>query len=410
MPRVSNWPRTIDRSCYRVVLAGFFWLPLSYYLVTSYGDIARFFYWLILLPCLLALPLWLRHFHFLDRHILVFIIPVTYLALSTFWVADDLFDPARGQWYYCKRLLFLIALLLAAWRIGRQEDFLKRYLYKCFVVVGMTSAALALWFYQPGAEYLGDWARLSGISVHHDINVSATLFGLNMLFCAYGVIYWKRSWLAVIAPSMLLSLAALLLSQSKIPLLCAIVAVAWLLLHGWRNSYRWRLAILLMSAVLVMVAAAFLVYFQRIPFLDRTESYSIRMELWRSAIEQARPVWLFGHGVGSEASTWLQGKPYYSHAHNFILDTYLYGGLIGALLVAGQCFYTARVGIRRALRDHTDLPLAIWFVTGSLFLLTNGQQPLVKVHHIWFFYWIPAALILTRRDSPDSKIVAGKTG
>ena len=392
----ANWPRRIDRSCYWLALTGFFVVPLSFYLADSYGDIARYFYLLILLPCVVASPIWLRQDRFGDIHFLVYIIPVIYLTLSTLWVADGFFDPDRGLWYYQKRLLLLLALFIAARRISQGPDYLLRYLFKGVVVVGLISAALALWHYQPDAEQSGNWARLTGVSVHQDINVTATLFGLCMLFAAFGAIYWNKNWLWVIVPGMTFCLSAILLSQSKIALLCALVSILTLLLYRVRHSQKWRITLIASGVLMVLLAVAFLVYFQRVPFLDRTISYSVRLQLWQSALEQARPVWLFGHGVGSEVSTWLRGKPYHSHAHNFVVDSYLYGGLVGALLVAGQCLYTGILGWRLAKVERQLRPLAIWFSLGSLFLLTNGQQPLVKVHHIWFFYWIPASLILCR--------------
>jgi O-antigen ligase len=92
------------------------------------------------------------------------------------------------------------------------------------------------------------------------------------------------------------------------------------------------------------------------------------------------------------------GRAYHSHAHNFIVDAMRYGGLIGALLLTVQVTFVAAKGLILVRHNSSLLPLVAWFYLGVFFLLTNGQQPLVKPHHIWFFYWLPLVLIVGKTN------------
>lgn len=391
----ATWKNRLDTACSRTVFAGLLLMTAGYLFFPDYGGVARVFYLLVLLPAMIALPLWLRGDSLRPPGPwLVYLVPPAYLALSTLWVGAGDMDPERSIWYYQKPLLFLAFLLLAVRTALGRFPSLPRWLLLAFPPVALVTGLTALAQYLPDAVSSGHWPRMSGISLRGDINVTATLYGLNSVWCAWWLQHASRAWRWPLVASLVVSLALVLLSQSKIPLMLSLAALAGLTWYGLgRASARTSLVF---AALLALAMGTYFVCFDRVPFLHRLEGYTVRQNLWLQAWEQVQQHLLWGYGVGTTLELQLGGKPFLSHAHNLVLDTLRYGGLVGALLVVVQMTLVT-VAAWQVSRRHSDfVPVAIWWAGGVMFLLTNGQQPLVKPHHIWFFYWLPAALIAAR--------------
>lgn len=384
----------IDRRLGHLSLVGLLLLPASFYLARDYGDSARVFYLLVLLPALLALPWWLPEQR---RHwpgTLLFLLPAAWLALSTSWVDPALDEGTRSTWYHVKPLLFLAGLWLASVTGVTRYPLLPRWLGTALCIAALPSAIFSLLAYLPQALEIGGWPRLEGISLRGDINVTATLYAVAAIFFAGFVrkqgVY--RRGLGVAA--LLLFLVIALLSRSKVPLL-ALVAVFAAMMHVSLRQLPpvARLALGLAPLLMLLTYALTL---ERIPLLERPEGYLLRLDLWSQTLAQARAAWWTGHGVGAELPLYLPQQPIIGHAHNMLLDTLRIGGLIGAVLLLLQLGGGALMAWQVARTDRTWLPVTAWWLLGVFFLMTNGQQPLVKPHHIWFYYWIPLALIVAR--------------
>ena len=389
-----NW-QTVDKWCVNSAALGLFCMVGCFYLAPSYGEVARAFYILVLLPTLIALPYWLPRAQITSWPWLAFFIPIAYLAVSVFWVDEQHINQNRSLWYFFKPLLFLVSLFLAVQRVIQHYPKIGIRLIKFITIVALFGAIASLWGYLPSAIDSGNWPRMAGISVNKDINVAASLYGINIVFCLYALVKWNTRWRAILLASMLCSMYIVILTQSKAPFLYVFAAIVWALFNGFRQKNYLKLLLIMGSLVGVVVLAYF--YFGRIPLLDRVGSYSIRLELWRSAIEHSMSHVWFGHGVGSDMRFQYLGKDYLSHSHNFVVDTLRYGGVVGAILISAQAIYTGFCGLKVIKIDKSYLPILAWFLFGTFFLLTNGQQPLVKPHHIWFFYWLPVVLILNKK-------------
>ena len=380
-------PTVVGVSC-----LGLFLLCGGFYFFPDYGGVARVFYLCVLLPAVLASPFWrsrLSH----PLHWALYLLPICYLALSTSWALPTGASDGRSIWYLCKPLLFLAALFLAINMVLSRCVQLPEALLQWLTLVALVTGIIALLQYLPPAIITGKWPRMAGISLRGDINVTAALYGVNCLFCVWGLLHWRHGWRWLLVVSLLVSLAVALLSRSKVPLVCALSACVWLLWASLARDSLRRLLPWVLPPLLVLPLAYF-IYFERVPFLDRPEGYLLRLDLWSQALEQAASRPWFGHGLGSALDFELRGKPFHSHAHNFVLDTLRYGGVVGASALLLQLLSTAVI-VRRLLRRSRDyIPIALWWLAGVLFLLTNGQQPLVKPHHIWFFYWLPLGLLL----------------
>lgn len=389
--RGLNW-QTLDKWCVNSAAFGLFCMVACFYLAPSYGEVARVFYVLVMLPALIALPYWLPRAQIISWPWMVFLIPIIYLAATILWIDDQHINQQRSLWYFFKPFLFLVLLLLSMQQVIQRYPNIGSYLVKAITVVALVGGTISLWQYLPGALEKDIWPRAIGISVNNDINVTASLYGINIVFCLYGLVNWTGVWRWVLVLSLLSSILVVVLTQSKAPFIYIIAAILWSLISGLKSKK--HLTSIAVISIFCGIASFVYFYFDRIPLLDRVSSYSIRLDLWKSAILQSTSHLWFGYGVGSDIAFQYLGKDYPSHAHNFIIDTLRYGGIVGALLISAQVLYTGFCGVRILKIDTSYLPVFAWFIFGTLFLLTNGQQPLVKPHHIWFFYWLPVVLIL----------------
>jgi O-antigen ligase len=393
---IPAWVARIDTACANLAALGLLAMVCGFFLLRDYGDIARIFYLLILLPVLLSLP-WrlagIRAEHW--PYWAALIAAPLLLALSALWTQPGQMAEGRSVFYFQKPLFFLLALLLGCQAAMARWPQLPTVLVRAIVLAALPSAMISLALYLPDAISSGNWERMAGFSMRGDINVTATLFGVTALLCAYGLLHWAHSWRPLLLASLLASILVSLLSQSKVPLLCCAVAMGWLALVAWRyQSLALRIWLLLLPLTLLV---AYFLYFGRIPLLHRAEGYTIRLELWSQALDQFLQYPWLGHGLGTRLELCcFNGEITNMHAHNLVLDTLRFAGIGAAALLIGQILFIALCGIRQLRADRSMAPVLIWWLTGVFFLLTNGQQPLVKPHHIWFFYWIPSCLILAR--------------
>ena len=394
--RLSSWGLRIDTATAGLVTIGLVAMVCGFFLLRDYGDIARIFYLLILLPVLLSLPRRLSGVRLQQwPYWAALLAAPLVLALSALWAQPGNLVEGRSLFYYQKPLLYLIALMLGCQLALARRPQLPALLARAIVIVALPSAVISLALYLPDTISSGNWGRMAGFSMRGDINVTATLYGINTLLCAYGLLNWPRSWRLLLLASLVTSVMVSLLSQSKVPLLCCVVALGWLALIAWRHqSLVLRVCLPLLPVVSLLV---YFLYFDQIPLIHRMEGYTIRLELWSQAMDQfLQQPWL-GHGLGTHLTLCcFNGEITTMHAHNLVLDTLRFAGPGAALLLIWQILFIARCGLRQAHADPTMAPIFIWWLAGVFFLLTNGQQPLVKPHHIWFFYWIPGCLLLVR--------------
>ena len=368
-----------------LLCAGFFFFP-------DYGGVGRVFYLLVLLPAVLALLPWSRGLGD-ARLVCLYLAPVAWLAVSTVWGPGEA-EAGRSLWYLCKPVLFLYGLLIAtAAAIERFPGF-PVLLLKLLCVVALVTALLSLANYVVVSLENGKWDRMGGISLRGDVNVTASLYGMTCLFCAWGLRHWPPGWRPLLAACMICCASIVLLSRSKVPVLMIGGALLWLLWESRSEAaVRTALRVLLLPLLSLLAMAA---YFIGVPLLDRPEGYTVRLDLWQQSFAHIEQGGFAGHGLGTDIPLFSLGKPLDSHAHNMLLDTMLYGGWVGGALLCLQLVISAGIAVRVAQGDADYIAVAIWWFAGVFFLMTNGQQPLVKPHHPWFFFWIPLAMLLAR--------------
>ncbi|MBQ2703917.1 MAG: O-antigen ligase family protein [Clostridia bacterium] len=201
----------------------------------------------------------------------------------------------------------------------------------------------------------------------------------------------------------LMSLVCLVLSQSLLSCLGLLVGAAILLAvsraWGWLGLY---------AALLGAVVTAVVLFPEYIPRLDEiTETFTLRLRIWRVALEGFKESALFGQGpltyfhVCGDYVGKIEGVKVWNtqHAHNIIFDSLLSYGIVGAMFLWSYlgCFVAKIFGrlkgsdsyikgliisVLCAVLLHGMLDVTVlWVQTGILFLfvlmLANEKDALI---------------------------------
>lgn len=154
---------------------------------------------------------------------------------------------------------------------------------------------------------------------------------------------------------------------------------------------------------------------------EAAQGYSSRIPIWRESLKQTSHNIFWGRGFSEDnkkipidkevfktqkvSKTKMSSTPrkvstlkkIFTHSHNFIIDVYRFGGLIGVTLVTLHLLYCLILSFRQGSpHDHK-----IWGVLlcyGITCLLTNGKYVLNNLSEFWFIYWLPISFIYALRN------------
>lgn len=188
-----------------------------------------------------------------------------------------------------------------------------------------------------------------------------------------------------------------LLGLCSVPLLLLLIFAqtrsAWgtaALVVGFNLLWYWRWRGLLILAVLALVAGVGFVLGEEV-VLQRGLSY--RPEIWQQTLAMIAdsPVW--GRGMGAELSIYIApAERTFYDAHNFLLENFYFGGVLGlGLWLALLAFVT-----RDSIRAGADLGwVGSWllvFVCGGM---ADGAGMLDRPNERWFHIVLPLVLVLS---------------
>lgn len=124
-----------------------------------------------------------------------------------------------------------------------------------------------------------------------------------------------------------------------------------------------------------------------LPYLDKQTVFQNRTEVWKTGIEAGLTHPIIGSGFGNievviqEAANKLQNNIRYQYVdsgHNIIIDYFIQGGLIGAVLLLGLFFIT----IRRFTNQKNILYIVVFF--GLFTTLLFNPASVVGLIGFWF--------------------------
>ncbi|AWF82921.1 hypothetical protein BTJ40_20015 [Microbulbifer sp. A4B17] len=383
---------------------GLFLLVCGFYVFPKVSGVQTSFY-LSLLPAALLLLAWRRNYNFLIswQFIAFCSLPIV-LALSTLWASPETADVYRQPDYYWK-LVFYLALFYCAtfFLLEHYGDTILHQLLLTLIVIGLLSgiASLTTYFFHGGLQSLH---RIGGISLEGNIDKTGMLFGFHALFCCYGLYQKPRLWRWLSGIGLLTSCIYIVLSQTKVPIVMAGFSI-FLIVFG--NLSR-LLKILVVVAIVCVLPLAYFTLYGDLPLLHRGSAYSVRLTLWQKTFEEFLQSPLIGQGLVHKK--FIELNRMVPHPHNFLLDIARFSGLLGLAACAWQGL-AALWTVRSKERLLSWIPglYFTWFLFGVLAMLTYAQQPLAKPNYIWFFYWIPLAILLARSSLENQSSTQRKT-
>ena len=386
-----RWGSRWNSALLKIASIGLLFLVCGFYVAPEVATIQTTFYLTLLLPAML-LVISRRDWSFVySWQLFSFCLLPLLLATSSLWALEVHADIQRDFPYYLKIALYLILFYCALYMVMERygDTVLQRWL-QWLIPVGLISCGLSLvsYIHSGGLDHL---RRIGGISLDGDIDKTGLLYGFFAFFCCYGLSlgkYWR--WLSL--AGLFLACAYALVSQTKIPLAMVGVAIVIAAISSRRVS--WKTAALLLG-VLSTLPVAYLLLFGELPFMHRSNAYSVRIELWRQAFDQFLQSPLVGSGLMYKR--YIELNSVLPHPHNYLIDIARFSGILGVAAAAIQLLTAAWV-IRKPKYWLNWLcgVFIVWFAFGTLAMLIYAQQPLVKPSYIWFLYWIPLAVILVR--------------
>ncbi|WP_444928749.1 O-antigen ligase family protein [Microbulbifer sp. SSSA002] len=382
---------------------GLLLLVCGYYVFPKISGVQTSFY-LTLLPSALLLLVWRRNYQLLTswQFITFCSLPVM-LALSTLWASPDSADVYKPSDYYWKLVVYLALFYCAIFFLLEQYgDAILHQLLLALIVIGLLSGIASLTAYWLDGGFQ-DLRRIGGISLEGNIDKTGMLFGFHALFCCYGLYQKPRIWRWLSGAGLLTSCIYIVLSQTKVPIVMAGFSI-FLVVFG--NLSR-LLKILVVVAIICVLPLAYFALYGDLPLLHRGGAYSVRLTLWQKTFAEFLQSPLFGQGLVHKK--FIELNRMVPHPHNFLLDIARFSGLLGLAACAWQglaALWTVRS--KEKLLSWIPGLYFIWFLFGVLAMLVYSQQPLVKPNYIWFFYWIPLAILLARSSLENQSLSQGE--
>lgn len=360
-----------------------------YFVLPELSGVKTLTYLLIILPSALLLLLNPQSLKFL-RHPTVwmfFALPI-YLCLSNLW--ENSGTAVKPFSFFAKQVAFL---LLAAF--GIREALLKNkslitQIFYCVFILGIIGAALSLLqhVFLHDIYWIRSESRLLMGFAFNDSNKTASLHAIHLCLAYY--LYTQTPQpsgfkIALFATAILLDVLVIYYSCAKVPLLIALLPAILLMLRVKMISAR-----IVLAAVAASSAVTMLFFPDSISQLWLDRSIQVRLSLLHDAAIQGSEHLFFGSGLLYKWKTLGQ-----LHTHNFILDIFRFGGLLGVALSALHIAVVTFCYAQTRHKKHSGFVYG-WFLLGVVFLLFYGQQPLTRPGgYIWIFYWIPAILVVT---------------
>jgi O-antigen ligase len=243
---------------------------------------------------------------------------------------------------------------------------------------------------------------MSGFGRSENPNILSFMFGfatLVVLFGSYTVQYptYGRALRAAIA---LFFIFIIFLAKSRGPGVALLLAIA---VTACFSRSKWIVGLWVIS--LSLIGVIFLFNPESLhSIIQRADSY--RFEIWKQAVPAMLEKPLFGHGIGSNFAFDVShpSVPPQSSAHNVLLGTFLYGGVVGLSLLLALGFNALVRAVRLGRDNQTWLPFSL-LVFGGIAMQFSGHTLFLNLNHEWWYSWVPLAYIIassTRRWKHDA--------
>lgn len=374
---------------HRILAFGWWLFIATFFIAPDKHDLRITFYALVALPALIWWRLLVREIDWRDPLWLGVFATLLYLSLSALWGADAGDEHALRA---IKIMLILFICFLMPRFLVRAELLSIRHLIGAILVlatiVAVSNLVRNLVPVLSGEESFLKYTRLGGWGQYDNPLQYGGIMGCSALLALCAFLRATRRTRQI---PLLLALGVLVLSlaltMSRGPIVY-FVLVSAAVVTAYRE--RWRRTLLLLFLALAVALPALLQPAVRTALEFNASRPTYRLAIWSTVLEETRGRELFGQGWRDDQSVQTPERRY-GHAHNILLSTYRFSGLVGLTLFIAltiALFY-------RCVQRGRDVAAALgaWLLYGVCLQLTNGRFPVSAPGNDWFFYWLPAALI-----------------
>ena len=345
----------------------------------------------LLLPFLLVFPWQVIKPRLYQSSILqVTCLLILCLLLSLAWSPAS--DPEMTEKTLYHGLYVAGFVLIGTDILLRNPAYVDRLFYWLGWLIILTGILSIWWFYR---EHNFPMERLKAIGQLRHSGFAAMLYGFIGLYHFMATPQpmltnaWQRWLPGTLAASM--GLAVLLLAQSR----GGVVALLLVLLLGALISRQKRFLISLLLVVLSLLVMTFLWSDELLIMVTRGSWDSNRLEIWRPAIDLIRQAPVLGHGILENYSFDISSGEPQHHAHNILLSTLLYGGMLSGGLLLLLIGLTLRQGWQCWIAEHDIKPLLLT-VFGLGYMMTDGYRLISNPYPNWVYFWLPVIWAISR--------------
>lgn len=366
-----------------VFVAGFYLLPPG----KLHNNI---YYAFVLLPGLALL--WRERKRIqLGTPLFILLAYLSYTALSSLWSTPDRQEPGASFKYafYVFMLFVLLALVI------HQDDKLRtRFLRITYLAASIAAIInIILWYSEHPIN-----SRLYGaLGINECIGLGVSYGFAALLAYSDLATCQKRYEVASSGFALIILLSAILLTQSRLALGCAIGSILIISLFQ-RNK---RIAIIATVAALV-IGVAFIIepslLSRHTRLIDKAldDQNIARLHIWMSLLDKMDGSWLFGHGLNTQLNNYVAelGNRKYVTAHNVYIGQIFLSGFVGLTLLlalGANCLLSSF----RLLSNH-NISVGI-AATAFAALCMMGQYTYLLDHpnETWINILIPLAFALS---------------
>lgn len=367
-------------------ITSFIWSPSRDGLEASY---ALFF----LFP-LILLFLKKNSLHLIKEEGLILLILIFsfYSTITTLWnKPEDIF-------FFLLQFFILATWIIGTyWLVSTNKINIRKILLILIHLGSLTSLITVIVFYQSGYEGIYHFeVRLTCWCAAESANLVGALYGtltvISYSFLLSSDTTKERIKFGITSAALMLPL---IFSQSRGALFAFFIAVLGANLIT--KPKRWFIGLQFLIA-LPALALFIIINYSNLNalWIDRTASIGQRDLIWNFIYSQISQNFVAGIGMSQNTKIFIDGVVVH-HAHNSWLDTLYRTGAIGLTLSLIITFFLLKKAV--AIKTFEGKVLLIWLLFGLVTLTFDHRTLFWEIDAKWFFYWVPAALILGLHQS-----------
>ena len=311
---------------------------------------------------------------------------VVYLLLSLLWSPTAASGMAEKTLYHG---IYVLGFILIGFDILLNRPGYTAHFFYWLGWVIVISGGISLWLFFQEHSFPG--GRMHSIGQLKHPGFAGTTYGMVGLyhFLSTPVVavtnVWQRWLPGVLAASTALMVG--IVSQSRGALLGLLVTAC----VGYAISRQKRFIALLVAAALGFFVAV-LVWGKHLWRMVNRDG--LRTEIWQQSLDLLQQAPVTGYGINYSFPIVAKGVDV-GHAHNLLLSTSIYGGLVGG----GLLLLLLALVLRQTLRyradkgDNRPLLIVIFCFT---YIMSDGNSLITGPHPGWIFFWLPVIWAASR--------------